>query len=140
MPDHIVHYHLGFSKQQFQQILSEVPRLSGKHRGAFALAAYLIKLRTGDSDERIASLLRLPRSTLESLMHTAREILHQDFVPRNLGLYFKRRYFSKKSFNTKWSLMVDFFKQEMYLFWIGALGTHCQYYGVVATMYMFRCL
>lgn len=45
-----------------------------------------MKLRTGDSNERIAALLRVPRSTLETLMNTAREILHQDFVPRNLGI------------------------------------------------------
>lgn len=86
IPEHIVHYYLGFSKEQFHEILTEVPRLSNRHRGAFALAAYLIKLRTGDSDERISSLLQVPRSTLESLMNMAREILHQDFVPRYLGL------------------------------------------------------
>ncbi|KAL0809876.1 hypothetical protein ABMA28_011356 [Loxostege sticticalis] len=86
IPENIVHYYLGFTKNQFEQLLSEVPRLSNKHRGAFALAAYLLKLRTGDSDERIAALLQVPRSTLEGLMNTARELLNQDFVPRNLGL------------------------------------------------------
>lgn len=56
MPEHIVHYYLGFSKEQFQQMLLEIPRLSNRHRGSFALAAYLMKLRTGDSNERISFL------------------------------------------------------------------------------------
>lgn len=86
MPEHIIHYYLGLTKAQYQQILSEVPRLSNKHRGSFALAAYLMKLRTGDSDERMSALLQVPRSTLERLMNMAREILNQDFVPRNLGI------------------------------------------------------
>ncbi|CAH2088967.1 unnamed protein product [Euphydryas editha] len=85
MPEHIIHYYLGLTKAQYQQILSEVPRLSNKHRGSFALAAYLMKLRTGDSDERMSALLQVPRSTLERLMNMA-QILNQDFVPRNLGI------------------------------------------------------
>ncbi|CAH2088964.1 unnamed protein product [Euphydryas editha] len=85
MPEHIIHYYLGLTKAQYQQILSEVPRLSNKYRGSFALAAYLMKLRTGDSDERMSALLQVPRSTLERLMNMA-QILNQDFVPRNLGI------------------------------------------------------
>lgn len=81
MPDHIVHYYFGFHKEQFLDILTNVPRLSNKPRGSSALAAYLMKLRTGDSDERIAALLQVPRSTLERLMNEARELLTQDFVP-----------------------------------------------------------
>ncbi|KAH9636744.1 hypothetical protein HF086_007642 [Spodoptera exigua] len=83
MPEH---YYLGLTKAQYQRILSEVPRLSNKHRGSFALAAYLMKLRTGDSDERMSALLQVPRSTLERHMNMAREILNQDFVPRNVGI------------------------------------------------------
>ncbi|KAF9413681.1 hypothetical protein HW555_008127 [Spodoptera exigua] len=83
MPEH---YYLGLTKAQYQRILSEVPRLSNKHRGSFALAAYLMKLRTGDSDERMSALLQVPRSTLERHMNMAREILNQDFVPRNVAM------------------------------------------------------
>lgn len=66
--------------------MGEVPRLVQIHRGSTALGPYLMKLRTGDSDERISSLLQIPRSTLERLMAKAREKLHQDFVPMNLGI------------------------------------------------------
>ncbi|XP_041983275.1 uncharacterized protein LOC121736257 [Aricia agestis] len=74
------------SKHQFRQILDEVPRLNNAHRGATALAAYLTKLRTGDSDQRLSTLFKIPRSTLERLMSIAREFLTQDFVPQNLGI------------------------------------------------------
>lgn len=38
------------------------------------------------SDERTASLLQTPRSTLERLMSMASELVHQDFVPKHLGI------------------------------------------------------
>lgn len=44
-----------------------------------------MKLRTGDSDQRISALLQVPRSTLERHLNMARENLNQDFVPRCLG-------------------------------------------------------
>ncbi|XP_063898807.1 uncharacterized protein LOC135119097 [Helicoverpa armigera] len=84
--DHLVYYWLGMSKHQFRRILEEVPRLNNSHRGATGLAAYLTKLRTGDSDQRLSTLFKVPRSTLERLMNNARELLTQDFVPQNLGL------------------------------------------------------
>lgn len=84
--DHLVFYWLGLSKIQFRQLLNDNPRLNSSHRGPTGLAAYLTKLRTGDSDQRLSSLFRTPRSTLERLMTNAREILHHDFVPANLGL------------------------------------------------------
>ncbi|KAF9405866.1 hypothetical protein HW555_013571, partial [Spodoptera exigua] len=68
MPDHIIYYWIGFSKEQFMSILSEVPQLTVLKRENVGLAAYLIKLRTGDSDERLSSLLCILRRTLEDLM------------------------------------------------------------------------
>ncbi|CAH2101198.1 unnamed protein product [Euphydryas editha] len=82
--DHLVYYWLGMSKHQFKQILDEVPRLNNAHRGATALAAYLTKLKTGDSDKR--RLYETIRNTLERLRSIARELQTQDFVPQNLGL------------------------------------------------------
>ncbi|XP_047029464.1 uncharacterized protein LOC124637154 [Helicoverpa zea] len=86
MDNHLVHYWFGISKEQFRTLLAEVTRLSQMHRGSTALAALLLKLRNGDSNERIASLFQMPRSTLENLMSKARELLQQDFVPMHLGL------------------------------------------------------
>lgn len=50
------------------------------------LGALLIKMQTGDSDERLSQLLQVPRHTLERLMNNVRELLEQDFIPRNLGI------------------------------------------------------
>ncbi|KAJ8737558.1 hypothetical protein PYW08_000153 [Mythimna loreyi] len=86
MDDYLVHYWFGMSKEDFRNILLETPRLANMHRGSTALAAFLMKLRNGDSGDRISSLFQVPRSTLEGLMARARELLHQDFVPRHLGI------------------------------------------------------
>lgn len=67
-------------------LLNEVPRIREAHRGVLGLAAWLMKMRTGESDDRISILLEVPRRTLERLMHTIRELLLQDFVPCNLGI------------------------------------------------------
>lgn len=86
MDDYLVHYWFGMSKEDFRNILLETPRLANMHRSSTALAAFLMKLRNGDSGDRISSLFQIPRSTLEGLMARARELLHQDFVPRHLGI------------------------------------------------------
>lgn len=86
MTDDLVHYWIGLSKDQFINLKAQLPRLSEMRNGSLALTAYLIKLRTGDSDERISTLLNIARSTLSRLMSKARDILNQDFVPGNLGI------------------------------------------------------
>ncbi|KAH9631740.1 hypothetical protein HF086_014741 [Spodoptera exigua] len=104
MDDYLVHYWFGMSKEDFRNILLETPRLANMHRGSTALAAFLMKLRNGDSGDRISLSFQVPRSTLEGLMARARELLHQDFVPRHLiyWSHYKRRDSTKTSFNTKW--------------------------------------
>ncbi|XP_072933637.1 uncharacterized protein [Epargyreus clarus] len=84
--DHLFHYWLGMNYQQFELLLYETPRLLETNRGILGLGALLMKMRTGDSDDRLSQLLMVPRRTLERLMDKVREILVQDFVPRNLGL------------------------------------------------------
>ncbi|RVE41348.1 hypothetical protein evm_014002 [Chilo suppressalis] len=87
LSEDMVHFWLGLSKQQFAQIKVDLPRLCGMRNGELALIGYLIKLRTGDSDERISTLLNIPRSSLTKLLGTAREILNEEFIPRNLGIH-----------------------------------------------------
>lgn len=86
MEDHIVHIWTGLNKTQFHEMFTEVPQLSGMPKGTLALAAYLMKLRTGDSNERLATLLKVSRRTLEKWLHEVRELLTEYFVPRHLGL------------------------------------------------------
>ncbi|KAH9642646.1 hypothetical protein HF086_008259 [Spodoptera exigua] len=84
--DHLFHYWLGMGKQQFELLLYEMPRLIEMHRGILGLGALLMKMRTGDSDDRLSQLLMVPTRTLERLMDKVRAILVQDFVPRYLGI------------------------------------------------------
>ncbi|KAL0879440.1 hypothetical protein ABMA27_003191 [Loxostege sticticalis] len=84
--DHIFHHWVGFNKTQFTQILNEVPQFQNLKRGSTTLAAYLIKLRTGDSDDRLSSLLQIPSTTLSSLLGKARCLMFDYFIPQHLGL------------------------------------------------------
>lgn len=86
MSEDLVHYWIGLTKNQFRQLILDTPRIRNMHKGTLALAAYLVKLRTGDSDERISTLFNVPRTTLMRLMNKARNILKEDFLPRNLGI------------------------------------------------------
>ncbi|KAJ8708930.1 hypothetical protein PYW07_013534 [Mythimna separata] len=86
MSDELCHYWVGLSKEQFGELYLELPGIENIRHNKLALAAYLIKLRTGDSDQRISTLLNVPRTTLMRLMGQARDILEQVFVPNNLGI------------------------------------------------------
>lgn len=84
--ENIFFFWTGRSKQDFFTLLNEVPRIQEMHKGILGLGALLMKMRTGESDVRLSTLLDVPRSTLERLMNKCREILVQDFVPVNLGI------------------------------------------------------
>ncbi|XP_022833905.1 uncharacterized protein LOC111361744 [Spodoptera litura] len=87
MEDHVIHTWIGLNKTQFHQMFNEVPQLLEIPRASLALAAYLIKLRTGDSNERLSTLLAVSRRTLEKWLHQVRDLLYEYFVPRHLSLH-----------------------------------------------------
>ncbi|KAF9408387.1 hypothetical protein HW555_011924, partial [Spodoptera exigua] len=64
MDDYLVHYWFGMSKEDFRNILLETPRLANMHRGSTALAAFLMKLRNGDSGDRISLSFQVPRNEI----------------------------------------------------------------------------
>ncbi|CAG4980978.1 unnamed protein product [Colias eurytheme] len=84
--DNLFFYWIGRSKQDFIALVNEVPRIQDTHRGILGLGTLLMKLRTGESDDRISKLIGVPRRTMERLMNKVRELLVQDFVPSHLGL------------------------------------------------------
>lgn len=45
-----------------------------------------MKIRTGDLDERLSTLLKVSRRTLEKYIHQVRDILYEQFVPIHVGL------------------------------------------------------
>lgn len=72
--------------EQFNSILEQVPSLERTcNKSKTALAIYLIKLRTGEPDTRLADMFHMSRRSLERLLKTARDCLYQDFVPLHLG-------------------------------------------------------
>ncbi|KAF9405685.1 hypothetical protein HW555_013689, partial [Spodoptera exigua] len=88
--DHLFKYWFGRTKAEFNEVLVEVPQLNdAKMKNGFS--ALLCKMRTGDSDERISTLFKIPRRTLEDHMNKARGILCQYYVPRHLGWAHKPR-------------------------------------------------
>lgn len=80
-----IHVRLGLSRENFTEILVQTPTLSGSNSKT-ALAIYLMKLRSGESNERLATLFKMSRRTLERHLKRARDCLSVDFVPRHLGL------------------------------------------------------
>ncbi|KAI5651563.1 DDE superfamily endonuclease domain-containing protein [Phthorimaea operculella] len=85
MPAHLCHYWLGINSDQFYDLLNSIPNLAVPNK-TIALCIYLVKVRTGDSNERLATLFNMARSTLERWMTTkVRNCFKNDFVPLHLG-------------------------------------------------------
>ncbi|XP_045493201.1 uncharacterized protein LOC123692489 [Colias croceus] len=79
MPPHLFHYWLGMNLEQFYELLNCIPNLAEQVPDAtLALCIYLVKLRTGDSNNRLATLFNKPRATLEHLMNKARNCFIND--------------------------------------------------------------
>lgn len=79
-------YLTGLTHQQFATVLNETPSLLDQcRRPKTALGVYLLKLRSGEPNIRIASQIGVSRKTIGVLLKTARNCLTQDFVIRHLG-------------------------------------------------------
>lgn len=85
MDDRIFEYFTGWTKENFNHFLEEVPRIREIRRGNLGLAILLLKMRMGHSDEKISTLVQVPRRTLETLMDKVRRVVLQDFVPQEHG-------------------------------------------------------
>lgn len=79
-------YWTGRTRDEFEKVYNETPSLEQRCRNPrTALGIALSKLRTGESNERLATFFNMSRTTLERNMKIARECLASDFVPRYLG-------------------------------------------------------
>lgn len=87
MPNHICHYWTGLRSNEFLSLVNEVPALNSVVSPRTSLAIYLIKLRTGDSNQRLSTLFNMPRSTVELHMKSVRNCLTEYFVPLHIGLH-----------------------------------------------------
>lgn len=87
MPSRICHYWTGRTTQEFMELYNSIPIQSVVSKNSkTALAKLLVKYRTGDSDARISSLFRIPKSTLQYKMKLVRNCLTNHFVSQNLGV------------------------------------------------------
>lgn len=84
--DNELHFYTGMDKIQFNRILNQTSLRDRTNSSATVLGLYLVKIRTGEPDERVASMFNMSRRTLERKLKIARECLSEEFVPRHLGL------------------------------------------------------
>ncbi|KAJ8710627.1 hypothetical protein PYW08_009142 [Mythimna loreyi] len=87
MTDEEMHYWVSLNGSQFDDILELTPSLSVRcNDPRTALAILLVKLRTGDSDERLATLFNMSRRKLERYLAIARECLINEYIVLHLGV------------------------------------------------------
>lgn len=85
--DTICHYWTGLTIIQFLELYRGVPQLTELCKKAkSALGMYLVKLRTGESMARIASLFLVGKGTVCKYIKNVRNCLTQHYVPIHLGL------------------------------------------------------
>ncbi|KAF9809405.1 hypothetical protein SFRURICE_003502 [Spodoptera frugiperda] len=81
-----MHFWTSLTKIQFNSILQRTPSLGTRSDcPATVLGIYLVKIRTGESDERLASKFNMSRRTFERKLQTARQCL----TMRNMMTDFK---------------------------------------------------
>ncbi|KOB79236.1 Uncharacterized protein OBRU01_00770 [Operophtera brumata] len=82
-PD-ILHFWTGISHQQIINIMDETPSLQEYSNGKTMLGIYLSKLRSVETNRRLASIFVMPRQTLQLKIQQPRHCLENDFLPRHL--------------------------------------------------------
>lgn len=79
------HTWTGLTHDQYTDLLTNTPSLNDRRNKNVILAAVLVKLRTGDSNARLATIFRTSESSFARMIKTGRIALMQDFVPLHLG-------------------------------------------------------
>lgn len=79
------HTWTGLNHDQFENLLQHTTSLDNDSKKKTILAALLTKLRTGDSNLRLATIFKTSEATFSRMVKKGRECLLQDFVPLHLG-------------------------------------------------------
>ena len=79
----VIHW-TGLTKNHFNDLATYIPNLEVRLPHT-ALALYLAKLRTGDTDEHLSDIFNVPLSTVQRMLTKVRDKLGATFVPRQLG-------------------------------------------------------
>ena len=88
LEDNIIEHWTGLNKENFLRLLNNVPSLrqSKKRHAECALAIYLAKLKTGNTDQELPDVfMNGKRSTAERLINNARKAIALEFTPQHLG-------------------------------------------------------
>lgn len=81
-----LYFRTGLTHEQFANVLSETPSLTqDTKRPKTLLGCFLMKIRSGEPDDRIACHLNINRKTVRRYLKKTRDCLTSDFVPRHLG-------------------------------------------------------
>lgn len=75
----------GLRHEQFAELLENLSSLRLLNKRKTILAAALVKLRTGDSNARLANIFKCGETTFHRWLAIGRDALLDDFVPFNLG-------------------------------------------------------
>lgn len=82
----LCHYWTGLSVANFSLLFNSIPQMETIcKKSKTALGIYLVKLRTGESFARLASLFLISKSTVSNYIKKARDCLTNFYVPLHLG-------------------------------------------------------
>lgn len=76
----------GLNRENFDSLLSETSLDQQSRTPRTDLAVYLCKIRTGEPNNRIATIFNVSRRSVDRKIRKVRSCLATDFLPSNLGL------------------------------------------------------
>ncbi|CAG5041284.1 unnamed protein product [Parnassius apollo] len=79
------HSWTGLTQGQFTELLDSLPSLRTKKNKRTVLAAVLVKLRTCDSNARLANIFKCSETAFHTWLKIGRNALLEDLVPLNVG-------------------------------------------------------
>ncbi|CAK1577955.1 unnamed protein product [Parnassius mnemosyne] len=93
------HTWTGLTQDQFTELLDSLPSLRTKKNKRTLLAAvFHFKLRTGDSNARLANIFKCSETAFHTWLKIGRNALLEDFVPLNVGFdHISREYVAHRN-------------------------------------------
>lgn len=85
MRDSLCHYWTSLTVSEFLMLYDSIPQMDFKQPKR-ALAVYLAKLRTGESNRRLATVFDLSYTAFQRILSKVRTVLNDHFVPLNVGV------------------------------------------------------
>lgn len=99
-----LHYWTGRTLPQFLNILEQTPSLSSRsQRPRTTLGVYLVKIRTGEPDDRLASIFHMTRQNIEKKIKNGKTVFKGRFCATTFRFqpYKQRNHCTTQSFSTK---------------------------------------